>query len=79
MTLKNIFTGVVLNYPLMDQHLQLDSNIVNNPKFESGLVKILNKEFSSMPRSKNIATMGLEKLLVVNTEWSSKMLLLPFQ
>ena len=46
----------------MDQHLQLDYNIVNNPKFESGLVKILNKDFSSMPRSKNIATIGLKTI-----------------
>ena len=46
----------------MDQYLQLDSNIVKNPKFESGLVKILNKDFSSMPRSKNIATIGLKTI-----------------
>ena len=46
----------------MDQYLQLDSNMVNNPKFESGLVKILNKDFSSMSISKNIATIGLKTI-----------------
>ena len=53
-----VFSGVVLNYPVMNQCIHLDYDIANNPSFESGLVNILNKEISSMPRLKKIATIG---------------------
>ena len=46
----------------MDQYIHLDSEIVNNPNFESGLVNILNKEFSSMSRLENMATIGLKTI-----------------
>ena len=55
---RDVFSGVVLKYPSMDQHIHLDSDTVNNPNFESGLVKTPNKEISSMTRFENMATIG---------------------
>ena len=53
---RDVFSGVLLNYPVMAQYLQPDSEILKNPNFESGIVMILNKEFSSMSRSEKFAT-----------------------
>ena len=55
---RDVFSGVVLNYTAMDQYIHLDYEIVNNPSFESGLVNILNKAFSSMSILENMATIG---------------------
>ena len=33
---KNVFSGVVIDYPFMAQYLHPDYNIARNPKFESG-------------------------------------------
>ena len=42
----------------MGQYIHLDSEIVNNPSFESGLVNILNKDISSISILENMATIG---------------------
>ena len=31
---RDVFSGVVLNYPVIDQYIHLDSDIVNNPNFK---------------------------------------------
>ena len=49
--LRYFFSGVVLNYIVMDKYTYSDSESVNNHRFESGIVKIPNKEFSSISRS----------------------------
>ena len=59
---RYVFSGVVIDYSSMAQYLQPYSKMMNNTNFESGLVKITNKEFSSMSRSEKLATIGMEKV-----------------
>jgi len=43
-----LFDAIVEKYPSMDKYLKQTSDIVHSPNFESGIVKILNKEIRGL-------------------------------
>ena len=43
-----LFDGIILLHPTMKSHLSPDATIVANPTLESGIVKVLNSEVSSL-------------------------------
>lgn len=56
-----IFDGVVEDYPVFSYYLSTSSTIVNNSHFESGVAKIMKKEYSTLTENEKNATVALKK------------------
>lgn len=55
-----VFDAIIDDYPEMDEYLDSNANIVNNPDFENGLFKIMSKEIASMSSAEKRATSRLK-------------------
>jgi hypothetical protein len=58
---RSVFDLVVEDYPEMREYLYHRANIVNNPDFKSGLVKILHNFFLNLTDIERRATFALMK------------------
>ncbi len=62
LTVREVFDAMIENeYPDMEHYLAPESDIVNNPKFESGLVKILARNHLSLTSEEKRAVSNLLK------------------
>ena len=56
---RSVFDVVIEDYPEMQDYLHSHANIVDNPDFESGLVKIIAKDFLNLTDTERQATSTL--------------------
>ncbi len=68
--MRDLFDGVVEKYPDTAKYLNFDAEIVNNPAFESAIVKVLNKVQEQLTpcEQDSIRQLRQNSSLVVNSE-----------
>lgn len=61
---RSVFDVICDDYPAMRDYLHHHANIVNNPDFESGLVKIMARDFLNLSEGERRAIYSLKKVQV---------------